>query len=182
MQYAKPPRFGTQPAGITPRTVFVEQDDLFAAPRPPADLYHAITCAVCGTATRIYVAAPGDLCDTCRGDLPAMRAHVEDVVDRARSRLHVLIASFDDALARESTEDQQRWEAVVRARVAAYNNVQAASILRSRLAATLALGDGLSRILEAHAAYEAGCAEVEQQELWGARALAELAVAEGANL
>jgi len=164
--------------GITPRTTFVleEQDDLFA-PRPPAPLLHAITCAVCGTRWRIYVVAPGDLCDTCRADLPAMRAHVEDVVDRARSRLHVLIEQFDDAVARESAEDQARWQAVVRARVAAHNNVQAASILRSRLAATLALHDGLSRILQAHGELEKGCGEVEQQELWGVVALREIEVA-----
>jgi ribosomal protein S14 len=154
-------------------------DDLFSAPRAAAPITHAITCVVCGTATRIYIAAPGDLCDVCRADLPAMRTHVEDVVELARLRLHTLIASFDDALARESEKDQGRWKDVEAARVAVHKKRLDAAILRSRLVATLALGDGLSRILVAHASYEADCGEVEAVEAWAERAMGEIAIAGG---
>jgi hypothetical protein len=152
------------------------EDDLFARPprrsSPPA-LQHRITCAVCGVPAAIFVGAPGDLCASCRGDVVATRAHVEDVVERARARLHVLIDNLENAVARESEADQVRWAAVVEARVKGPPDV-----FRARWQKTLQLGDGLARILAAHAAYEAGCREVERVEAWGEKALA---ACEGAN-
>lgn len=164
------------------QAVIEEEDDLFARPPRSAkltDLMHRITCAVCEKPATIFVGAPGDLCNSCRADPVMTRAHVEDVVERARSRLHALIGAFEGAVAAESEADQARWKSVVLARVEAQKNAADLAIFRARWVKTLALGDGLARILAAHASYEAGCTEVERVEVWGVRALAELMVCEG---
>lgn len=156
-------------------------DDLFTtttAPAPP-DLEHTITCAVCRRQARIFVGLPGDLCELCRTDLAASQRHVEEALGLARGRLQSLIEQWEQTLARASAEDQARWAAVVEARVRAHRGELYAAIFQARWAKTLALGDGLSRLLLAHGEYEAGCGEVEHIEVWAAGAMKELTIAKG---
>jgi hypothetical protein len=173
-QYATPPRFGTQP-------IDTDDDDRFATPRRPATvtpILHAITCAVCGLPSKIGVGQPGDLCSSCRADLVLVRQHVELALEAARSRLQVLVENFEHAVAAESEQDQMRRQRVVDARVKVQAGSITAASFRSRWAEALAAGDGLSRILQAHAPYEQGCGEAERIELWAARAMSEIEVAE----
>jgi hypothetical protein len=171
-QHATPPRFGTRPID--------EDDDLFArvAAASPADLQHRITCVVCRLPSSIFVGAPGDVCNSCRLDPYLTRSHVEQTTELARNRLHMLIADFEKALARESQVDQGRWKNVISVRVRAQKGELSTERFQFRWAEALALGDGLSRILRAHEVYEVGCGEVEAVEVWSAQALAELAIVE----
>jgi hypothetical protein len=167
---------------ITPPKIGIgkhdEDDDLFTTltTAPLADLQHRIVCAVCQMGATIFIGAPGDLCNACRHDPLLTRQHVEETIELARSRLHVLIAECEGVLARESQADQARWRKVVEARIKGPTET-----FRARWQATLKLGDGLSRILRAHEVMEAGCDEVSAVEMWGAKALAELAMVEGAS-
>jgi hypothetical protein len=153
-------------------------DDLFATPRPRIDLpiLHPITCAVCGLASRLPIGAPGDICGPCRTDLVQTRLYVETTLETARSRLHVLISSFEAAVARESEDDQARWANVVAARVKVQAGAVSVASFRARWRKALAAGDGLARILAAHEAYERGCGEVGAVERWAARASEELSL------
>lgn len=166
MIHATPPRFGTQ--------MPEDDNDLFPPVASVVDLHHRIICAVCGLPSKIFIGAPGDLCGPCRADPLMTRQHVEQTVEAARARLHTLMSAWEAALAREGEDDQRRWAAVEQARVTI-----APAAFRARWMKTLALGDGLSRILEAHEALAQGCAEVERIELWATKALAEIAACEG---
>lgn len=194
--FARPPRR----SGVSRRTTFVTQspaessllagtgdpqpvdpdDDIFAAPRQPCielPILHPITCAVCGLTSRIPIGQPGDICGPCRVDLVMTRQSVETTLEAARSRLHVLMSNFEAAVARESEDDQARWANVVAARVKVQARKVSAESFRSRWVEALAANDGLARILAAHEAYERGCQDVEQVELWAARAGEEIEVA-----
>jgi hypothetical protein len=156
----------------------LDEDDLFATSRPRIELpiLHPITCAVCGLTSKIAIGAPGDVCGPCRVDLLQTRQHVETTLETARSRLHVLIETFEAVVALSRDKDQTRWKAVIAARVKVQAGTISAASFRSRWAEALAVGDGLSRILAAHEAYERGCQEVEQVETWAARAGEELSL------
>jgi hypothetical protein len=154
-------------------------NDIFATPRQPRidlPILHQITCAVCGLSSKIAIGQPGDLCGPCRADLVMTRLYVETTPETARSRLHVLIETFEAAVARESEADQRRWQRVVEARVRVHAGAISAASFRARWAEALAVGDGLSRILAAHEACERGCQGVEQVETWAARVGEELSL------
>lgn len=146
--------------------------DIFDEPDLPAlPLGRRITCRVCNAPG----AAQDDavlLCDTCRADVPAARAHCAHVLEACASRLRTAFGAWQDAQAAATDEARVRWEL-------AFSMITAGRDTDPAFVATWqrekAAGTALGALLEAYEVYTTEMRVIVTQRQQAVRGLVELA-------
>lgn len=177
-QYAKPPRFGTQPiegydsdlAQITLEDALADPAQLFDTPPPVRTPTRArVICLVCGNEARIPILRDGKVCDTCLADLPGQQAIIEATLDSATQRSYGADLNLHALLSDAGDKTLERYHNAVALREA--NDPRIATAWPK----ALAVGDALSALLAAHDAQVAATAALSQLLVHSEVALAEIA-------
>lgn len=108
-----------------------------------------ITCAACGLAATIPVAAAGRLCGLCREDLDATEARIRANVEAINATWQFALVAWDADYAQASEFDQQRYQNVVEARGKVHDGLIKEASYMARYREALERNDGLAALLQA---------------------------------